>query len=107
MAESRELKPLQIIKMLELSLLFHYLKTKQKQTAQGKEKWGSSYDNTSASVAILGPKPKRRIIPIWPMLTLAKVLMLQQSFRFEDVPNKITLYCNEFLMHIVSLTLQT
>jgi hypothetical protein len=82
-------------------------KTKQKQTAKGKAKRGSSYDNTSASAAIPGPKPKRRTIPIWPMLTLAKVLLLHRSFRFEDVPNKITLYCNDFLMHIVSLTLQT
>jgi len=37
-------------------------KTERKQTSQGKTKRGSSYDNTSASTAISGPKPKRRTV---------------------------------------------
>ncbi|PWZ22541.1 hypothetical protein Zm00014a_036695 [Zea mays] len=37
-------------------------KTERKQTAQGKAKRGSSYDNTSASVALSGPQPKRRTV---------------------------------------------
>lgn len=37
-------------------------KTERKQTAQGKTKRGSSYDNSSASAAISGPQPKRRAV---------------------------------------------